>query len=87
MLIGGVQELTTLDFPGRLAAVVFTVGCNFRCGYCHNPQFIQCQGETLTSAIPEEVFFKFLEKEKAGWKGCVLAAASRPCSRIFWSLP
>ena len=32
MLIGGVQELTTLDFPGRLAAVVFTVGCNFRWG-------------------------------------------------------
>ena len=71
MLIGGVQELTTLDFPGKLAAVVFTVGCNFRCGYCHNPQFVQCQGETLTS-IPEEVFFKFLEKRKGKLEGvCV----------------
>ena len=73
MLIGGVQELTTLDFPGRLAAVVFTLGCNFRCGYCHNPQFIQCQGETLTSRIPEEVFFKFLEKRKGKLEGVCIS--------------
>jgi len=73
MLIGGVQELTTLDFPGRLAAVVFTLGCNFRCGYCHNPQFVQCQGETLTSRIPEEVFFKFLEKRKGKLEGVCIS--------------
>ena len=85
MLIGGVQELTTLDFPGHLAAVVFAVGCNFRCGYCHNPQFVECQGETLTS-IPEEVFFKFLEKEKAGWKASASAEASRRFSPISLSL-
>ena len=62
MLIGGAQELTTLDFPGRLAAVVFTLGRNFRRGYCHNPQFVVCQGETLTS-IPEEVFLSFWKKK------------------------
>ena len=73
MLIGGVQELTTLDFPGRLAAVVFTLGCNFRCGYCHNPQFVECQGETLTSRIPEEVFFKFLEKRKGKLEGVCIS--------------
>ena len=73
MLIGGVQELTTLDFPGRLAAVVFTLGCNFRCGYCHNPQFVQCQGETLTSSIPEEVFFKFLEKRRGKLEGVCIS--------------
>lgn len=74
MLIGGVQELTTLDFPGRLAAVIFTVGCNFRCGYCHNPQFVdfQCQGEALT-LIPEEVFFKFLEKRKGRLEGVCIS--------------
>jgi len=65
--------LTTLDFPGRLAAVVFTLGCNFRCGYCHNPQFVQCQGETLTSSIPEEVFFKFLEKRKGKLEGVCIS--------------
>ena len=65
--------MTTLDFPGRLAAVVFTLGCNFRCGYCHNPQFVQCQGETLTSSIPEEVFFKFLEKRKGKLEGVCIS--------------
>ena len=66
MLIGGAQELTTLDFPGRLAAVVFTLGCNFRCGYCHNPQFVdkeQIKG-TVKGSIPEEIFFSSFWKKK-----------------------
>ena len=67
--------MTTLDFPGRLAAVVFALGCNFRCGYCHNPQFVdisQCQGKTLT-LIPEAVFFKFLEKRKGKLEGVCIS--------------
>lgn len=36
-IIGGVQKTTLIDFPGKVAAIVFTQGCNFRCGYCHNP--------------------------------------------------
>jgi pyruvate formate lyase activating enzyme len=35
--VGGLMPLTTIDFPGRLAAVVFLQGCPWRCGYCHNP--------------------------------------------------
>ncbi|MBB3060331.1 anaerobic ribonucleoside-triphosphate reductase activating protein [Microbulbifer rhizosphaerae] len=38
--IAGLTPLTTLDFPGHLACVVFTQGCPLRCGYCHNPQMI-----------------------------------------------
>ncbi len=75
MLIGGVQELTTLDFPGRLAAAVFTLGCNFRCGYCHNPQFVdeeQIKGMTK-GIIPEEVFFKFLEKRYGKLEGVCIS--------------
>jgi len=34
--VGGIAPLTTVDWPGRLAAVVFTRGCPWRCGYCHN---------------------------------------------------
>jgi pyruvate formate lyase activating enzyme len=34
--VGGFQPFTTLDFPGRLAAVVFAQGCPLRCVYCHN---------------------------------------------------
>ena len=36
-IIGGIQKTTLIDFPGKVAAIVFTQGCNFRCGYCHNP--------------------------------------------------
>ena len=36
-MIGGFQSCSFIDFPGHLAAVVFTRGCNLRCGYCHNP--------------------------------------------------
>ena len=40
MIIGGLQKVSLIDFPGRVAAVVFTRGCNFRCRYCHNPALV-----------------------------------------------
>lgn len=36
----GLQKLTLLDFPGRMAATVFTGGCNFRCPFCHNRSLV-----------------------------------------------
>lgn len=42
--IGGLTPLTSTDFPGCLAAVVFCQGCPWRCGYCHNPHLIPCHG-------------------------------------------
>ena len=36
MKIGGFQPMTLSDYPGQIAAVVFTQGCNFRCPFCHN---------------------------------------------------
>ena len=41
MIIGGLQKLTLLDFPGRVAVMIFTRGCNFRCPYCHNPELVR----------------------------------------------
>ena len=38
--IGGFEKLSTVDWPGLLAAVVFCQGCTWRCGYCHNPHLI-----------------------------------------------
>ena len=70
MLIGGIQEFTTLDFPGRLATVVFTAGCNFRCGYCHNPQFVdEDQVKTLGQKTFQRKHFLSFGKRKASWKG------------------
>lgn len=38
MKIGGLRRVSFIDYPGRIGAVVFTQGCNFRCPYCHNPE-------------------------------------------------
>lgn len=40
MNIAGFLPLTSIDYPGLLAATIFTKGCNFRCPYCHNPQMV-----------------------------------------------
>jgi pyruvate formate lyase activating enzyme len=49
LCVGGLTPLTTIDFPGRLAAVVFCQGCPCRCGYCHNPHLWAAGAETEKS--------------------------------------
>lgn len=58
MIIKGFQKLTLLDFPGRTACTVFTAGCNFRCGFCHNALLVT---ETDDTFVPENEFFDFLK--------------------------
>ncbi len=65
MLIGGFQKLTLIDYPGKVATTVFTVGCNFRCPFCHNPELIDFpKGELPTYRKNEQVFLDFLAKRK-----------------------
>ena len=75
MKIGGINTLTLLDYPGKVSAIVFTAGCNFRCGYCHNVQFVLPeQIEKLKgSFIPEEKFFNFLDTRKGLLDGVVVS--------------
>ncbi len=61
MIISGLQKLTLLDFPGHTACTVFTAGCNFRCGFCHNAPLVT---EIDPNTVPEEEFFAFLETRK-----------------------
>lgn len=61
MKLIGLQKMTVLDFPGRVACIVFTFGCNFRCPFCHNASLVTGNGE---SDITEEEFFSFLKKRK-----------------------
>ena len=44
MRLGGFLPLSLCDFPGRVAAVVFTRGCNFRCPFCHNGHLLDGEG-------------------------------------------
>ncbi len=47
--IGGLQPMTTLDYPGLLACVLFCQGCAWRCRYCHNPELIRRDGACKSS--------------------------------------
>lgn len=71
MIIGGLQKTSLLDFPEKIAAIVFTVGCNFRCGYCHNPELINGEAKI------EEVF-EFLKTRQGKLDGVVITGGE-PC--------
>ena len=59
MRIDGLQTLTLLDYPGKVACTVFTSGCNMRCPFCHNASVV-C-GE-VPPFMEKEEFFAFLKK-------------------------
>lgn len=70
MVIQGLQKLTLLDYPEKVACTVFTAGCNFRCPFCHNASLVI--DTYRNKAIPEEEIWKFLEKRKGVLDGvCV----------------
>ncbi len=48
-MISGLQKMTLLDFPGRVACTVFLQGCNFRCPFCHNTDLLPGVGEAFMS--------------------------------------
>lgn len=56
----GLEKMTLLDYPGKVACTVFFAGCNFRCPFCHNPSLVF--GEHLTAAVEPEDFFAFLSR-------------------------
>ena len=72
MHICGLQKLAMVDFPGRIAATVFTGGCNLRCPFCHNALLVTKLPENPESHSVEEVL-DFLKKRKGLLDGVVLS--------------
>ncbi|MFA5777318.1 MAG: anaerobic ribonucleoside-triphosphate reductase activating protein [Parcubacteria group bacterium] len=68
MVLGGYQKLTLIDYPGKIATTVFTVGCSFRCPFCHNPELVLDWQLSVYSNIEKE-FFEFLKKRKGKLEG------------------
>ncbi|MBQ5791654.1 MAG: anaerobic ribonucleoside-triphosphate reductase activating protein, partial [Clostridia bacterium] len=69
MQINGFQKLTLLDFPGKVACIVFTPGCNFRCPFCHNASLVtHIDGER----IEEEEILSYLKKRQGLLDGVVV---------------
>ncbi|MDD5590081.1 MAG: anaerobic ribonucleoside-triphosphate reductase activating protein [Candidatus Portnoybacteria bacterium] len=69
MLIGGLQKITLIDFPGHIAATVFTVGCNFSCPFCHNPELVDGVRIKEQPLLSEDDFFNFLKLKQGLLEG------------------
>ena len=74
MKIVGLQKLTLLDFPGKVACTVFLGGCNFRCPFCHNSDLLD---GTADSLMDEEALLEFLKK-RAGLLDAVCVSGGEP---------
>ena len=77
MLIGGLQKTSLLDYPEKIAAILFTQGCNFRCGYCHNPELLNINAQ-LHQEFTLDAFFEFLNCRKGKLDGVVITGGE-PC--------
>lgn len=76
--IGGFTPFTTLDFPGRLAAVVFCQGCPWRCDYCHNQPLQPGKGRT---AGPAWERVKAMLTQRRGLLDGVVFSGGEPCAQ------
>ena len=76
MLIGGIQKTSLLDYPGKISAIIFTQGCNFRCPYCHNPELLKT--EENASFVSVSSVLDFL-KTRIGKLDGVVITGGEPC--------
>jgi len=72
MLIGGLQKLTLIDYPGKLAATVFLIGCDFKCPWCYSSELVLPGKIKKQPKISEKEFFDFLKARKKLLEGLVL---------------
>ncbi len=77
MDIHGIQKMTLLDYPGKVAATIFLGGCDFRCPYCHNFELVEAPGDPV---MTQEELFAFLEKRRGVLDG-VVVTGGEPCLR------
>ncbi len=72
MIIGGLENLTLIDFPGKLSCTVFLAGCNFRCPWCYSSELVLPEKIKEQPRITEKKFFEFLDERRDLLDGCVL---------------
>jgi len=70
--IGGLQKTTFIDFPGRIAATVFLMGCNFKCPWCYSSELVLPDKIKSQPEISEKDFFKFLKSRRELLEGIVI---------------
>ena len=75
IVFGGVQWTTLIDYPGKVAATLFTVGCNLRCPFCHNPELVD--PDRLAPTLDERSLLERL-RERAGFIDGVVISGGEP---------
>ena len=70
MFFAGFQKLTLLDYPEKVACILFTMGCNFRCPFCHNASLVRAEEKPQ---ITEEEVLAFLKKRKGVMDGVCIS--------------
>jgi len=78
LVIGGLTPLTTIDFPGQLAAVIFLQGCPWRCGYCQNGSLLPKKN---VESIAWQDVLSFLQKRK-GLIDAVVFSGGEPTMQL-----
>lgn len=75
MTFSGFEKTDLINYPGLVASTVFTCGCNFRCPYCHNPEFvIQGSDETyFGESYTEDEILSYLERRRSFLDGLVIS--------------
>lgn len=72
MVIGGFQKLTLIDFPGKLAAIIFTGGCSFSCPFCYNSDLVSPASGAPRVKISQKSVFEFLKERMGLLEGVVI---------------
>lgn len=72
MNIGGLQKLTLIDYPGKLAATIFLSGCNFKCPWCYSGELVLPEKIALQPKISEISVIEFLKSRKDKLEGVVI---------------
>lgn len=70
--IGGLQPVTLLDYPGKMAAIIFTLGCNMRCPFCYNPNLVLPEMIRHASILSNTELLSFLKRRKKYLDGVVI---------------
>jgi len=82
MKIASLIYESTIDYPGKYGPVIFTSGCNYNCGYCHNPELT---GNNCNIIDKEEIdtFLKNIKiKSKSGWYNGITISGGEPTMQL-----
>ena len=75
MKIGHIQKTSLIDYPGKISAIIFTLGCNFACPYCHNPELVD--PKRFIHPLLEDEVIAFLKK-RIGQLDAVVITGGEP---------